>query len=209
MAIIKERYLTTAFLSLLLPILGAALPKPPAVSAVQPIDTSTCGVTKGCFQPTLGSGTGVATYRPITGTTTIQIELSGPINPQFSANYVALGFSADRTMGQDYVVYCTSQTGSIVSVGFNPFGHNHTLLTNNNGRAVFIESGVVDGDLVCRFNLMTAVAISNLPAVRQLNTFLYLLMAVGQSPFPNVLTYHGTTKAIATTTVNVAHPNLG
>lgn len=139
---------------------------------------------------------------------------------------MAVGFSADEEMGEDYVVYCTSSLDAAApgsaGIGYNPgglpsslppsgkdgdswAGKLSTVLLEPTGFLHGFSAGTTDGVSHCTLTLSTDV-----PPLRELaglggslNASLQLLLAAGAASSPEPLTYHSF-RATSPGLINVA-----
>jgi len=184
--------------------LSILLPQQP-IAAIELIEKLHCGKHTRCFltsgcDPNANSDVG-ATYKKMSDQI-LQVEL---ITKGYDT-YGAIGFSKDRCMGNDYVIYCTP-TG--IFSGYNPSGHSPTRVFEDamiKKSVTLVEHEQNDGYLVCRFNLSIYIPqVEDLADWYTLNQNLYLFMATGKSPRPGAIT-HRLSKFVKPLTVNLFAP---
>ncbi|XP_055864263.1 putative ferric-chelate reductase 1 isoform X2 [Biomphalaria glabrata] len=131
---------------------GVKYPKISTTSLVQDIDFSGCGNTKGCFlYPSSCSGDdciAAATFEHLQSADEYSIELTTKYD---SVDYVALGLSDDRHMGDDETITCVVQGTKLnVQHSYNPGYFNDRKLTTSLSN---VQVKNADGRIQCRFTL--------------------------------------------------------
>lgn len=111
------------------------------------INWDDCGVIKGCFlYPKLCKGsdcTAAVTYRPLPDDM-FEFELFAGKN-----QYISVGFSDDKTMGQDHALSCTGGNEHLsVQNGYNPL-YYYMRVYRDDIRNMSVQT--VNGDTLCRF----------------------------------------------------------
>ncbi|XP_074645675.1 putative ferric-chelate reductase 1 homolog [Tubulanus polymorphus] len=146
------------------------------------IDTSTCGVSKGCFQVPAGcSFTNcdyLLTYQA--NGNNIVFELSSKVTSGTTEPYVAVGFSSDTKMGDDSVIGClyVASSGQMNVYQSYNLGHTNIPITNTAFGLSSVEGGVKDGRITCRFSRQKTV-VPHDPQVFDLTKPFYLMIARG------------------------------
>ncbi|CAL1526684.1 unnamed protein product [Lymnaea stagnalis] len=133
------------------PVIASQYPIVSPSPLVHNIDFSNCGNSKGCFlYPSSCSGDDcvvAVTFDYNTTTDSYSVELTS----NSDQNYVALGFSDDRLMGQEETISCISASAGLnIQHGYNPAYFNDRKLTMF---VTGVEIKDADGRLQCRFIL--------------------------------------------------------
>ncbi|VDM77932.1 unnamed protein product [Strongylus vulgaris] len=125
-----------------------------------------CGTTKACLfkpagcDPNLDCTIGLIFF--VVGPNKLRVEMvATSLIPAVQQQYIAIGFSNDNTMGEDFVTECVmSDMGQFASwepevfVSYNHGNSNDRVFLNDDEHRTFfsnISSQVVDGRLVCQF----------------------------------------------------------
>ncbi|KAH9495407.1 hypothetical protein Btru_016418 [Bulinus truncatus] len=121
-------------------------------SLTKDIDFSACGNTKGCFlYPSSCSDNDcitAATFEYRSATDDYLFELTANYDSQ---EYVALGLSGDRFMGDDETVICIGRSSKLsIQHSYNPDYYNDRQLTRSISE---VEVKNADGRIQCRFVL--------------------------------------------------------
>lgn len=173
--------------------------------AISLINVDDCGKTKGCFfnpgncNPSKNCSVAV-TYS--VENEEVVFEFSAPIRIQVDPSqgqYIALGFSYDREMGDDAVTYCIfskdDATKTAAGVSYNKKDEKLDEPINDTptrGIVTLTESGMVNSTFICRLKQKIQPNFKD-TRVRALNNPYYLLMVTGTADLStNSLTVHTT-----------------
>ncbi|XP_060069676.1 ferric-chelate reductase 1-like [Ylistrum balloti] len=114
-----------------------------------------CGVSKGCFSDCEDSGCSVLVKWITIDEENIEFEISADV-PTGSNNWVAIGFSSDKSMGSDSVVACVNSGTVSVQTGYNT-GKSYGSLTPDTLGLSSISGSVVNSVLNCKFTRQTNI----------------------------------------------------
>ncbi|CAL2030881.1 unnamed protein product [Caenorhabditis brenneri] len=125
----------------------------PAPNGEGSFDSSTCGHSKACYQPTTND---VVSYRVINDSY-IEFEFSS-VQPSASGVYLALGFSANGQMSPANVIECSSLGTQPLSMKFSAnSGTSNQRITNEEAiRSQYITNTLAsfqDGKIYCKGNV--------------------------------------------------------
>ncbi|XP_074646083.1 putative ferric-chelate reductase 1 homolog [Tubulanus polymorphus] len=157
------------------------------------IDTSTCGVSKGCFRVPDGcSFTNcdyLLTYKA--NGNDIDFELSSKVISGTTAPYVAIGFSSDAKMGDDSVLACLSMASSNQMKIYQSYNRRYVNVAISQAGLQPTKTGVVEnGRITCTFSRQKTVAPPN-AEIFDLAQKWHLLIARGTES-AGALTKHST-----------------
>lgn len=146
--------------------------------ASQFIDTQQCGVAYDCWQ--LENGAAIAWRKMADTPGWVDIQLMRPDSDRSLMQYVAIGFSADTTMGDDPVTECVFNGDQAeVHLSYNN-DHSNKRIGDDLAKAhtKLIEARRSNGKLYCRLQ-QRINAPADVGGIYDINKPYYLLLATG------------------------------
>lgn len=177
-------------------------------SAVGYIDKSECGKSKGCFFKPTNCDPSVNCTVAMSYSVendNVNFELSAQIRIQLDSSqgqYIALGYSDDESMGDDFVTYCIfvkdDPSKTSVGIGYNEKNVKHNVPIKDLPLDDFLalkENGVVEKTFVCKMKqkIQPHFSSDTQNRVRSLNKPYYIFLVTGTADLKTMsLTVHNT-----------------
>ncbi|CAD5225288.1 unnamed protein product [Bursaphelenchus xylophilus] len=179
----------------------------PAQAAIE-LTRNGCGETKGCLfrpsgcDPMVDCTIGMIFY--VSGPNELTVQLTATsLMPQPQLQYIAVGYSHDSVMGDDYVVECVlSPKGGAfneveVFTSYNEGKSNDRTYLNSTENAIIfshVEGQVVDGRISCQFSQQIVPQMeSKNGRIWSLNSKYYIFGATGSAQ-PDEINAHDTSR---------------